>query len=212
MGVRPSDRLEIPRVSVPRLAKVRLLLKALYFHFALPGLTARWIAEFDVSFRQSRAALEPIADGHAAMLFFFELEQLYLRNWKIPILNDFAVMIYSGILRKLSRRFLKTELVPGQIADIGESGSIRMVSDLLRIAHAVREDRALYGDCLTLTPDAVWMRLQGHPVVWGLIERFLAEFGLRNGHDLKLETANFREEPARLVELLQQYLLAEPRP
>jgi len=211
MGVRPSDRLEIPRVSVPRRTKVRLLLKALYFHFSLPALTARWIAEFDASFRQSRAALEPIADGHAAMLFFFDLEQLYLRNWKIPILNDFAVMIYSGILRQLSRRFLKTELVPGQIADIGESGSIRMVSDLVRIAHAVRQDRALYGDCLTLTPEAVWLRLQGHPVVGGLIERFLAEFGLRNGHDLKLETANFREEPSRLVELLQQYLLAEPR-
>jgi phosphohistidine swiveling domain-containing protein len=211
MGVRPEDRLQIPRVTVPRLAKVRLLAKALYYHFALPGLTERWIAEFDANFRASRLQLEPIGDGHAAMLFFFDLEQLYLRNWKIPILNDFAVMIYSGFLRQLSRRFLKTELAPNQIAGIGESGNVRMVADLIRIAQAIKDDLALNRDCLTLEPEAVWARLQAQPVVWSLIERFLGEFGLRNGHDLKLETANFREEPARLVALLQQYLQAGPR-
>jgi pyruvate,water dikinase len=211
MGVQPADRMQTPRIKVPLIAKARLLVKALYYHFALPDLTERWIGKFDFNFRESRAALEPVEDGHEAMQFFFDLEQLYLRNWKIPILNDFAVMIYSGILRQLSRRFLKSELVPSQISDIGESGNVRMVARLVGIANAVKSDPALHSDCLTLEPAAMWMQLQDRPIVRGLIERFLGEFGLRNGHDLKLETANLREEPARLAELIQQYLLLDPR-
>ena len=217
MGVLPQDHIDIPRVTVPRRAKAKLLVKALYLHYALPGMTARWLAAFDASFRQSRAALEPVAEADAAMQLFFELETRYLRNWQIPILNDFAVMLYSGSLRQLSRRFLKHELAAAQLADIGESGNVRMVADLRRIAAAIRADPPLCAECLMLSPTQGWARLAERPAVWGLIERFLAEFGLRNGHDLKLETANLREEPARLVELLQQYLLAgqipaEPTP
>ena len=209
MGVRPADRLNIARVPVSRRRKAWLLAKALYYHFALPGLTERWIAQFEANFRVSRERLAPIQDPHEAMQFFFDLEQQYLRNWQIPILNDFAVMLYSGVLRQLSRRFLKSELAPGPIADIGESGIVRMVAELMRIAHAVQDDPALYHACLTLEPSVAWARLQAQPAVWRLIEHFLDEFGLRNGHDLKLETPNIREEPAKFVALLQQYIAAE---
>ena len=209
MGVRPADRLNIARVPVSRRRKAWLLAKALYYHFALPGLTERWIAQFEANFRVSRERLAPIQDPHEAMQFFFDLEQQYLRNWQIPILNDFAVMLYSGVLRQLSRRFLKSELAPGPIVDIGESGIVRMVAELMRIAHAVQDDPALYHACLTLEPSVAWARLQAQPAVWRLIEHFLDEFGLRNGHDLKLETPNIREEPAKFVALLQQYIAAE---
>lgn len=208
MGVRPEDRIAVVKVKVSTFAKLRVLAKFLYYHFTLPNKTDRWVARFDADFRERMAKLDGITDAHEAMHFFFDVEDRFLRDWQIPILNDFAVMIYSGILRRLSRKYLHQELDPKQISDLGESGNTRMVAALRRIADEVKADQKLLEDFNRLDTAQLWDRLQTHAAVGPLLRDFLAEFGLRNGHDLKLETPNLREDPAFLLELVKQYIMS----
>jgi phosphohistidine swiveling domain-containing protein len=210
MGVRPEDRISVVKVKISTFAKLRVLAKFLYYHFALPNKTDRWVADFDADFRQRMAKLDGITDAHKAMQFFFEVEDRFLRDWQIPILNDFAVMIYSGSLRRLNRKYLQQELDPKQISNLGESGNTRMVTALRRIADEVKADRQLLEDFSTLDNVQLWDCLEAHPTVGPLLRDFLSEFGLRNGHDLKLETPNLREDPAFLLELVRQYIMSSP--
>ncbi len=206
MGVRPEDRIMVPNVRVSLFAKLRVLAKFLYYHYALHKETGRWVSSFDTDFRKFMAELDDITDAQEAMRFFFRVEQRFLRDWQIPILNDFAVMIYSGILRGLSRKYLQRELDPRDISGIGESGNARMVASLRRIGVAVKADRHLLEEFDTLDSSRLWARVQAHGRVGGLIRRFMAEFGLRNGYDLKLETPNLREDPTLFLELVKQYI------
>jgi rifampicin phosphotransferase len=209
MGVKPQDRIEIPRAQVSRLAKLKLLARFIYYHFVLEGVTSRWITRFEQDFRDTLHELEPLHDPHEIMRFFFEIENRYLRHWQIPILNDFSVMIYSGLLRRTSRRYLHRDLDPKQITDIGETGNTRMIEEIRRLAQAVKRDPLLLPQFQTLEPAALWERLKADPAMGSHVQQFLSRFGLRNGHNLKLETPNLKEEPNFFVELLRQYVLAE---
>lgn len=209
MGVKLEDRIEIPRVQVSRLAKLKLLARFIYYHFVLEGMTSRWIAGFERDFRDTVSELETLQDPHDLMRFFFEIENRYLRNWQIPILNDFSVMIYSGLLRMTSRKYLHSDLDPKQITDIGETGNTRMIEEIRRMAQSIKRDPLLLPQFQTLDPAALWERLKAHPAIWSQVQQFLGRFGLRNGHNLKLETPNLKEEPNFFIELLRQYVLIE---
>lgn len=210
MGVKPEDRIETPQAKVSRRAKLTALARFVYYHFALDGMTDRWVNQFQKDLSITVRELEGLSDPYQCMQFFFDLENLYLRHWKIPILNDFSVMIYSGLLRNTSRKYLGRELDPREIVDIGETANTRMVAEIKQIAECVEADPDLLHDFQTLAPQALWGRVQSHPAVRDRVQQFLERFGLRNGHSLKLETPNLKEEPAFFVELLRQYVLSEP--
>src|SRR5439155_13328187 len=91
---------------------------------------------------------------------------------------------------------------------IGEGGSARMVDSLRQIAQAVRSDGQLLSDFDTLRACDLWERVKDHPRTGNLVRGFMSEFGLRNGHDLKLETPNLREDPTLFIELVRQYISA----
>ncbi|HST05493.1 MAG TPA: hypothetical protein VLQ48_12275, partial [Chloroflexia bacterium] len=162
MGVRPEDRISVVEVKVSALAKLRVMSKFLYYHFALSKKTDRWVASFDADFKKFMARLDGIIDAHEAMRFYFEVEDRFLRDWQVPILNDFAVMIYSGLLRRLNQKYLQRELDPRQISNIGESGNTRMVLVLRRIANQVRADRQISQDFATLDSIQLWDRVMLH--------------------------------------------------
>lgn len=210
MGVKPEDRIEIPQVKVSRRAKLKMLARFFYYHFALDDMTNRWTFNFQQDLAGTVRELGRLRDPYQCMQFFFDLENLYLRHWQIPILNDFSVMIYSGLLRNTSREYLRQELDPREIVDIGETANTRMVAEIKQIAECIKADPDLLKDFQTLEPHDLWGRVQSHPAVRARVEQFLERFGLRNGHSLKLETPNLKEEPSFFIELLRQYVLSDP--
>jgi phosphohistidine swiveling domain-containing protein len=208
MGVRPDDRISVPPSKTPPLTALRLAFIFAYHHFALPGMTARWIADFDRDFRETVRDLDSAVDGYDALNLYCAVEYRYLRDWQIPILNDFAVMVYSGLLRSFSRKYLGHELEPARISHIGGGGTARMVAKLREIAQVVRADRRLLAEMQRLSHAQLWEEMNSRPQVRDQLQAFLADFGLRNGHDLKLETPNLEEDPALFVELIKQYVQA----
>ena len=209
MGVRSEDRVSVPALKTSPFTMMRLAAIFLYHHFMLPGMTVRWIADFDRDFRKTLSDLGKVTDAYGALDLFCTVEYRYLRHWQIPILNDFSVMVYGGLLRALSRKYLGHDLEPEQISHIGGGGNARMVVKLRQIAHAVRADRKLLEELPALSHTQLWERMNERPQVSRLLRAFLADFGLRNGHDLKLETPNLEEDPALFVELIKQYVHAD---
>ena len=128
--------------------------------------------------------------------------------WHLTLYNDLCAMRYQDALDALLRRWLPGQ--PGLAAALPAAGepleSLAPVESLRRLAAAIgREPRA---QALLAAPDrqAAWAELMASVASPALRKALLAHvdaFGDRCLEELKLETPSLREEPWRLLGLLQ---------
>ena len=138
-----------------------------------------------------------------------------LWNWKAPIINDFYVMVFYGILRKMCVSWCDDEnasLQNGLLCGEGGLSSDEPAKLLMRMTQLVRDDKTLE-DLIVNQP------LQSLPEQIAsdrrftefneLMTRYLDEFGLRCANELKLESYSYREQPHRLYQLIRDYLIVK---
>jgi pyruvate,water dikinase len=145
-----------------------------------------------------------------------QLEGLYLRlhedltaQWRIPITNDFAVMVSAGMADNLFRKWLDEpnvysylyfkshnsliSLDPGlQILEI-----VTLIKDNLLILKIFEREQS---------PSSIFNILKidfTNHCVTNAIFRYLEKFGSRTPNELKLETATLSEKPEVFIELLK---------
>lgn len=145
-----------------------------------------------------------------------QLEGLYLRlhedltaQWRIPITNDFAVMVSTGMADNLFRKWLDEpnvysylyfkshnsliSLDPGlQILEI-----VTLIKNNLLILKIFERERS---------PSSIFNILKRdftNHCVTNAILRYLEKFGSRTPNELKLETATLSEKPEVFIELLK---------
>ena len=143
---------------------------------------------------------------------YADLERRLLWNWKVPIVNDFAVMIFYGVLRGVTGKWgiddsgsLHHELLCGE----GGLMSTEPAKAALRLAVEIRADESLDelfasadGDGLL---DAYRSRTPATPI-WDKLDEYLDRFGYRCVGELKLEEFSLKDDPRMLLVSLQGYL------
>jgi len=141
------------------------------------------------------------------------LEHGLLRNWTTPIVNDFFVMIFYGLLKALTKKWISSE--PGLENDLlsGEGGLISAEPGkrMAGLAEAIRRVDGLADELDTLAPSEIVARLHQEETVLPLLTMYLQRFGNRWMEELKLETITPSEEPALLGEIIQGTLREQPR-
>jgi rifampicin phosphotransferase len=140
---------------------------------------------------------------------YSELERELLWAWTTPIVNDFFVMIFYGVLRKQCQKLtgdedtnLHNELLAGQ----GDLESVGPTLDALRMAEKLRGEPEL----AALLNEDLDKALE-HPSFARAWNRYMERWGDRCIDELKLETAPLRDTPEFLVATLQNYLRGEPQ-
>ena len=108
------------------------------------------VAQFETNFREHYGRWSELdLDGrkpHELMQLYFEMEDTLLWNWKAPIINDFYVMLYYGLLKKLCGGWcgdtsgsLQNDLICGE----GGVESAEPAKHLLRLANLAQGQPAL---------------------------------------------------------------------
>lgn len=173
------------------------------------------LAEHRTAARADGAALPP----HALLARYRDLERRVLGAWRAPIVTDFFAMVSFGVLRELVERWvapgeaLHNDLLAGQ----GGVESLEPVRAIAALAAEVAGDGALL-EAFGLAdgaagepaprdaePAAVLARLDADPALAPFrarLDDYLARFGDRCPDELKLESPNLRDDPARLVRLI----------
>jgi rifampicin phosphotransferase len=144
-----------------------------------------------------------------------DLERRLLRNWKVPIVNDFAVMIFYGVLRSLTQKWgiddtdsLHHELLCGE----GGLMSTEPAKEALRLAVAIGEDGALASFFSDADEDELQRAYQDRTPaspIWDRVDEYLEKYGYRCVGELKLEERSLRDDPAMLLMSLQGYLAGD---
>ena len=148
-------------------------------------------------------------DMHEILADYQEFEALMLAKWKAPLVNDFFAMIYFGLLQKLCAGYMP------QLPDIhnrllSSSKDIITTQPLVllpALTQTLLQQKDVKEALLTHDAAYVWNMLQQEPYQSQkkAVIDYLQEWGERCVAELKLETITYKQEPQRLIGIIQQY-------
>ena len=142
------------------------------------------------------------------------MEQKMLWNWKAPIINDFYVMIFYGVLKKMCVSWCKDEtasLQNGLVCGEGGLQSDEPAKLLIRMTELVKGDDTLRDLVLNQPAERLPELIAGDHRFGKfneLMARYLNDFGLRCANELKLESYSYLDQPHRLYQMIRNYLVA----
>ena len=144
----------------------------------------------------------PLAERDAAQLVAYqhELERRLLTHWDAPLVNDFFLMIFHGALLRLVRVWLGA--VPAGLDNrllCGESGivSVEPAQRIAEMACLVGTDPSLIEQLCSAEPSTTLANLP--PPFAHRLHQYLAKFGDRCYHELKLESRTLHDDPSPLL-------------
>jgi phosphohistidine swiveling domain-containing protein len=149
---------------------------------------------------------------HELKSLYHEMEDALLWNWKAPIINDFYVMIYFGLLKKLCATWandqtgaLQNDLICGE----GGIESAEPAKMLLRMACDANKQpelrNAIFVDPVENVPDLI-RNDDRFEAFNSQMARYLELYGFRCMNELKLEEFSLRDRPYVVYQVLRNYL------
>lgn len=181
-------------------------------------VAAQWhIARFKKTFNRDLATYRDkdmsSMDTAALAGWYKWLEEHFFASWSVPIMNDFRVMVYHGILRKLLSTVTSganDELTSGLLS------SSRLVSysnnALRAMEKIVQEIRAIptLERAIVASEPGESYRLLTKSSLAPLVSSYLDLYGDRHPSELKLEATTLREQPELMAGIIRQILMAPP--
>lgn len=217
MGVRESMTPELAKLfefqsrPVSAVRRIRIILHILRSLVGLKKLNHEFLELIDHEYR-------PIEAMDLTRLSMQELLDLYnglsdrvLARWLAPIANDTSCMVWFGVLKSLTTKWVGAEesLQNDLLCGEGDVKSTEPTKLLMKLAAKIR---AQGGETLktfeSLSSEEVLkqMRESFAPAIWAEFQDFIRAYGFRCVNELKLEECDLRDNPRPAVETIQGYL------
>lgn len=143
---------------------------------------------------------------------YWDLEHRLLRNWQAPIVTDFNAMVFHGMLRSLTEKWLPEDrqgLANDLLVGLGNVESAQPTRLLVRMAEVTRDHPELEQKMRKLAPDTlaqIYKVDTDFEPIRDMAEEFIRRFGYRCIGELKLEEHTVRDNPAFLFRMVQHFL------
>jgi pyruvate,water dikinase len=187
-------------VELPRL--IKLLARSTVNFWRIRSLVDEFMADFDAHYEKWSQVDFASKRPHELMSIYRRMEADFLFNWETPIINDFYVMVFSGVLGRLCASWCGDEtgaLSSRLLGAHGEVASLEPARRIMDLARIVRNDPALAGAFTDGTPVALASSLPADDrfaTFNAAMASYLRDFGCRCPNELKLEEPSLDERPA----------------
>lgn len=232
MGVKQGLKPEVTKlfefVSHPpkysALQKLTLLVMTFVRFIRIDALVGEFNRNFIVTYEDARKRPYRTYSFDQLVEEYHRLEDRFLKRWQVPIINDYLCMIFFGLLKKLTEKWvaagdmgssLQNDLLCGQ----GDLESTEPTKTLMRIAATIdvptaaapksaSGSAALREWFLKEKPADIWKSLVAGemPEIKALFDRFLDLYGFRCINELKLEESDLHDDPTFVVGSVQSYV------
>lgn len=164
------------------------------------GLTAQWFQSMVENYlREMRMTDFSKLTYDDSIQLFNRINTKLLRRWYITLENDFFVMTYLGILKKmLGEEKLQSILV-------FKSKATEQVSALSELAKSFSSIPSVWQSVRTGDREGFFRELAAHSECQERYQTYLEEFGGRFASELKLETVGIDEDITKFFAVLQAY-------
>ncbi|MHB8953000.1 MAG: PEP/pyruvate-binding domain-containing protein [Pirellulaceae bacterium] len=220
MGVKEPLLLEeeTPRPGIVRRwfvelpALLVLATRILWKFVRIRSIVGQFQHHFDQHYAQWHQIDLRSLQSHQLLALYRQMEDALLWNWRAPIINDFFVMVFYGILKKLCVQWCGDEsgsLQNGLLCGTGGLESARPAKLLLQLARVASQNEELRELIMREPLRSLPQLVTEDPrfdSFRGLLNRYLDDYGLRCADELKLETISHRDCPERIFQIIRDYL------
>ncbi|ERK53174.1 PEP/pyruvate-binding domain-containing protein [Leptotrichia sp. oral taxon 879] len=146
------------------------------------------------------------------------LENKFLKNWEIPIINDFLVMIWFGLSKKMAEKYIKENFEEKHNILIAQEGndmiSVEPSRYIKKMSNMLRQDNSLQNEIKTTIKNNDESRINVLKLTENtkfnfLFNEYMEKFGDRTVHELKLEAPTLKEEPIFLIKMIHSLSMTE---
>ena len=138
------------------------------------------------------------------------LENKFLKNWEIPIINDFLVMVWFGLSKKAAEKYIKENFEEVHNILIAQEGSdmisVEPSKYIMKMSNIIKKDKDLQNEIKGIiektATDINIENLTRNKEFNSLLEEYMQKFGDRTVHELKLEALTLREDPLFLIRMV----------
>ena len=138
------------------------------------------------------------------------LENKFLKNWEIPIINDFLVMVWFGLSKKVAEKYIKENFEEVHNILIAQEGndmiSVEPSKYIMKMSSIIKKDKDLQNEIKGIIEKAATdiniENLTRNKEFNSLLEEYMQKFGDRTVHELKLEALTLREDPLFLIRMI----------
>ena len=197
-------------VELPAL--VRLLGRGAWNFFCIRSIVNRFETNFREHYDRWDAMDFKQLPPHEIKQLYDEMEEALLWDWKAPIINDFYVMIYYGLLKHFSKKWchdptgaLQNDLICGE----GGVESAEPAKMLLRLAGIASRSEPLKSEIVERELEALPASIKSnsnYDEFNQLMAQYLDLYGFRCMNELKLEEYSLRDRPHVVYQVLRNYL------
>ena len=234
MGVRQSlgpelsslfdDMQEQPRHS--RLRQLAVTATTIWHFMRLDRIIEEFQTRFNVVYEASRRLDFDTMSLNALLEQYAAIEEELLKRWHAPIINDYLCMVFFGLLKKLTERWISqdepgTRTGEGPERQLGWASSLQndllcgeggLVSTaptrmLMKIAARIDDgDARTRAWFIDSPPDQVWRELSAARDIAAMIGEFLDLYGFRSVNELKLEEPDLHDDPTFVISAMARYV------
>jgi len=149
-----------------------------------------------------------------------ELKNLYeqlvsalIEKFRIPIANDFAVMISTGITDKLFKKNIDKNGVFSYLKLHHNQALISLDpgKSLEKMAQKIAKNSEILELFKNNNDQEIWKNLANSKIKQE-IENYLKKFGSRSPNELKLESLSLSDSPEQCIQLLKHFLKKDSKP
>jgi len=211
-----ADRIKPPSSQETFGSKVRRFitgLKFFYFHITAQGLVDGFLKNFYQKYEGFKALNFNEMTPHQIIEHYYEMERVFLNNWKAPIINDFLCMVHFGILKKLVEKHFsqfgdsfQNDLLAGD----GNLESALPTKEVLRMSFYVRENPELR-TIIEKTPTDQCLealRQSRFTEFYQDVLSYIDKYGFRCMSEMKLEQRDLHHSPDLLFVFIKNNLSA----
>ena len=137
-----------------------------------------------------------------------ELDNKLLSQWRVPIANDFSVMVSAGLADRIFKKWLNSDNAYSYMQPAANKPltSLDPGNKLIQIAHLVKEDKTIHKLFLKYKEEEIIKSLHNKHTAHKATQEiniYLKKFGSRIPNELKLESETLAENPKNLISLIK---------
>jgi len=146
--------------------------------------------------------------------YYTKHTEIFLDDWKIPVLNDFRLMIFHGILKKIIFANVKENpqlYLNDIISNFSDTSDLQIINEMKELSSIVAKDSILLELFQKSDSRMIYAELLNNDNVRILslkqaIDSYIENFGDRRPNELILESPRMTESPEMLINLIKSYL------
>lgn len=187
----------------------KVLFKMFYSIQFIRGLYRQFEEKYNFYLMEYKKVNIHALNNFGLVTFFERLQTQFFSLWSIPIVNDFRVMIYFGLLTKFIEKNMPEDAGTIICSIYGLKHKPESLNPLLELIHITQfiKKKELYTQLFNKDSETIYRNFtkQEFKEIKVKIDRYIENYGERSFNELKLEEVNFKDSPESLINILKYY-------